>query len=209
MKKFLLIFFCCTCLFQNAFGESIEKQERIKEYPKMDLDFKIYLPTALGFVTGNNAYLSLRENYTDVDKCINFLFETRGTIISIKKFTFSWSFGSGAYIERNKNTSEDLMSMNLTLGSGIYYHPFSQPTFDLNGLCCYVYPVYSLPVYSKGYKSFYKWKSAIDIGYNLTIFEVITIYPFIRNIFAWSKKGINYGFDCGLAIGFYFHDPKN
>lgn len=173
---------------------------------KMDLDFKIYLPTALGFVTGNNPYLGLRENVDEVDSCTNFMVETRGSIVSVNKFTFSWSFGMGAYIENNKNHDTDLFSLNLSTGCGVYYHPFKSETFPLNGFCCYLYPAYQIPVYTQNFKPFLDWKTGVDIGYNLTILNTITIYPYLRNMFAWNSTDFRYGFDCGIAVGIYFHD---
>lgn len=204
MKK-LLISFLCILLSVCCFSQ---EKENVKQSSQMDFDFKIYLPSLLGHVTGNNSFLGLRENTDSVDDCTNFMVETRFSIFSLKNITFSGSFGVGAYIENNKIHDNDLLSIDLSLGTGIYLHLFDSPTFPLNGLCVYLYPLYQIPVYTQGYESYLKWKSSFDIGYNLTLLNCITVYPYIRNIIGWNSNDIRYGFDCGFAIGIYFKDIK-
>ncbi|NLL29129.1 MAG: hypothetical protein GX259_10060 [Bacteroidales bacterium] len=199
MKKKYLLF---TLLFFTNFiffaQESVSK--------KFDFDYKIYTSSLFGLVTGDNPYLGLRENPDEVDSCFNFMVETRASIISIKNMTFSWSFGMGSYVENNKNHDNNLLALELSLGTGIYFHLFNGPTFPLNGLSVYLYPLYQIPIYTENYKPYLNWKSAIDVGYNLTVLNCITVYPFVRNIIGWNSKDIRYGLDCGLAIGLYFHD---
>jgi hypothetical protein len=173
---------------------------------KMDIDFKYYLPSVLGHVTGNNSFFGLREDWESVDDCTNFLVEGRGTILTFEKITYSWSFGMGGYIENNKNHDEDLLSLNMSLGAGIFLHIFDIPTFSLNGLCFYLYPMYQVPIYTQKAKSYLKWKSAIDVGYNITLLNCISVYPYFRNIIGWNSKETRYNFDCGVAIGFLIVD---
>lgn len=192
MKKIYLLL--SLLVFTNLI--SFAQEPASKEF-----DFKIYTTSLFGLVTGNNPYLGLRENPDEVDFCSNFMVETRGSFTSVGNMTFSWSFGMGAYIENNKNHDNDLLSMDLSLGTGVYFHLFEK-SFQLNGLCVYLYPLYQIPVYTENYKPYLNWKSAVDVGYNFTVLNCITVYPYIRNIFGWNSSTFRYGFDCGLAIGF-------
>lgn len=197
---------------QQKISEEIPQEEnnpseKNKWQPKIDVDFKIYTPTLLGFVAGNNAFFGLRENSSEVDSCTNFMFEGRAGFIPFSKVSYSFSFGTSGYIENNKNPDDNLMSMNLSLGGGLYFHLFDDmPTFSLNGLCLYLYPVYQIPVYTKGYEPYLKWKMAVDLGYNFTLLDGISVYPFYRNIIGWNADDFRWGFDLGIAVGFYFRD---
>ena len=97
------------------------------------------------------------------------------------------------------------MSFNISLGGGIYLHPFNLPTYQLNGACVFLYPAYQIPVYFHTYEPYIKWKSAIDFGYNLTLASVISVYPYVRSIFYWTEKDTRFAFDFGFSIGVYTH----
>ena len=208
MKKYFLISAIALLFSMPVFSqEEIVTQEELvtNAKNKMDLDFRFYLPSIFGNVTGSNSFLGLRENYKDVESCINLMIESRGTIVSSKKLSFSWAFGMGSYIENNK-TGENLFSINMSLGAGLYYRPFKTPDYPLNGFCFYLYPAYQIPVYKENSSSYLAWKTAFDLGYNMTLLNCITIYPYIRNIFGWNSGDFRYGFDCGISIGLYIHD---
>lgn len=204
MKKVFIIF-CLFFMSFLSFSQDIKIKENYK-YPRLDLDFRFYLPTILGHVTGRNPYLCMREDIDAVDSCTNFMIETRGTVATVKNITFAVSFGGGGYVENNKDKDTNLSSVNLSLGAGMYLHLFKSPTYPLNGLCFFLYPVYQIPVYTENHEPYLKWKTAIDVGYTFTLIDSITIYPYVRNIFAWNSKEFRYGFDCGVSIGFYIHD---
>ena len=177
---------------------------KTKAEPEMHIDMKVYLPSLLGLVNGNNAFLGLREDYSEVDDCSNFMIEGRGSIVSVKNVTFSWSFAMGGYMEKNGSSKENLFSVDLSLGAGLYYHIQGPTPFVLNGLCFYLYPLYQIPIYTEGYEPYLKWKTAFDIGYNFLLIENISVYPYVRNVFAWNSGDFRYGLDLGIAIGFYY-----
>ncbi len=186
------------------------RKESTYKYPKMDLDMKIYLPSLLGSVTGENPYLHLREDWASVSKCTNFFIETRGDILPVGDFSFSWSFGFNAYIEsRAMPPDRDYTYMGVSLGAGVYYDPwFSQYPTSMHGLCLYLYPMYELPFYWNSDEKFVNWKCAADIGVNIIAMDIITIYPYMRDIIAWTKDGVKVGMDFGIAIGVYLPDFK-
>lgn len=202
MKKEIYLVFLYFCfLFSLCFSQ----EEKTQKYPQIDGDLKFYLPSLLGTVTGNNAVFA-QEDYESVDSCLNFICESRVSFLSIGKTTFSASFGMGFYTENDKTITKDVTSMQLTFGLGSYFHIFESPTFPLNGLCLYLYPVYQIPVYKRNYEPYLKWKMAFDLGYNLTLLETVTIYPYMRNIIGWNSNDFRYGLDFGIAVGIYFQD---
>lgn len=202
-KKFLLLFTLLFFCFSLSAQETIESIEK-KQSPKLDMDFKVYLPSTLGIVSGNNPLLGLREESSDIS-CINLLIESRFSIATVKKVTFAWSFASGGYVETKQNSSDNAMSFNISLGGGIYLHPFNLPTYQLNGACVFLYPAYQIPVFFHTYEPYIKWKSAIDFGYNLTLASVITVYPYVKGILYWTEKDTRFAFDFGFSIGAYIH----
>lgn len=235
MKKLFLfilpVFFVGLCFAQEAeisefddgkaVGSEIIENEEIldtveiapvaekKERKKLDVDFRFYLPSLFRLVTGDNPLFGLRENSNEVNSCFQFMIESRFSIASINILTLSWSFGAGAYIENNNNPDTNLQSLNLSLGFGGYFHIKDIPTYPLSGLTVYLYPVYQVPVYSFGSKPYFSWKCAVDCGFNFAFLEVISIYPYFRQIMAFNSETFGYGFDFGVAVGFYFHDfPK-
>lgn len=44
----------------------------------------------------------------------------------------------------------------------------------------------------------------MDLGYNFTLLDGISVYPFHRNIIGWNSDDFRWGFDLGIAVGFYF-----
>ena len=202
-KKLLLLFTLLFFCFSLSAQETIESIEK-KQSPKLDMDFKVYLPSTFGIVSGNNPLLGSREESSDIS-CINLLIESRFSIATVKKVTFAWSFASGGYVETKQNSSDNAMSFNISLGGGIYLHPFNLPTYQLNGACVFLYPAYQIPVFFHTYEPYIKWKSAIDFGYNLTLASVITIYPYVKGILYWTEKDTRFAFDFGFSIGAYMH----
>lgn len=202
-KKLLLLFTLLFFCFSLSAQETIESIEK-KQSPKLDMDFKVYLPSTFGIVSGNNPLLGSREESSDIS-CINLLIESRFSIATVKKVTFAWSFASGGYVETKQNSSDNAMSFNISLGGGIYLHPFNLPTYQLNGACVFLYPAYQIPVYFHTYEPYIKWKSAIDFGYNLTLASVITVYPYVKGILYWTEKDTRVAFDFGFSIGAYIH----
>lgn len=183
-----------------------DKTETYK-YPKMDFDLKFYLPSILGMVTGENPYLQLRKDYENVKNGINVFVESRGDIVSFdKNLSVAWSFGFGSYFEANNDVN--YTSINLTLGAGIYFHPYvKEQTFtSQHGFALFLHPMYQVPVYKDSPESFVKWKSAWDIGFNLVVFDFVTVYPYMRNILAWTNDGFKPYLDFGFAIGTFFPD---
>lgn len=202
-KKLLLLFTLLFFCFSLSAQETIESIEK-KQSPKLDMDFKVYLPSTFGIVSGNNPLLGSREESSDIS-CINLLIESRFSIATVKKVTFAWSFASGGYVETKQNSSDNAMSFNISLGGGIYLHPFNLPTYQLNGACVFLYPAYQIPVYFHTYEPYIKWKTAIDLGYNLTLASVITVYPYVKGILYWTEKDTRFAFDFGFSIGAYIH----
>lgn len=204
MKKKYLLFISLFLLYLPLFSqETIESIEK-KQSPKLDMDFKVYLPSTFGIVSGNNPLLGSREESSDIS-CINLLIESRFSIATVKKVTFAWSFASGGYVETKQNSSDNAMSFNISLGGGIYLHPFNLPTYQLNGACVFLYPLYQIPIFFQHCEPYIKWKSAIDFGYNLTLASVISVYPYVRSIFYWTEKDTRFALDFGFSIGIYLH----
>ncbi|MBO5117573.1 MAG: hypothetical protein J6C25_08720 [Treponema sp.] len=170
----------------------------------MDIDVKVYLPSIFGIISGNNPLLGSRENTTDIT-CANLLIEPRFSIATIKRITFAWTLASGCYMETVPNSDKNAMSFNLSLGAGIYIHPFNFETYQLNGLCLFIYPGYQIPVFYRECEPYIKWKTAIDLGYNLTLASVITVYPYVKGILYWTEKDTRVAFDFGFSIGVYMH----
>lgn len=201
-KKFLLLF---TLLFLSFSLFPQETSQSVKNInTKLDIDIKVYLPSIFGIVSGNNTLLGSRENTTDIT-CANLLIEPRFSIATIKRITFAWTLASGCYMETVPNSDKNAMSFNLSLGAGIYIHPFNFETYQLNGLCLFIYPGYQIPVFYRECEPYIKWKTAIDFGYNLTLASVITVYPYVKGILYWTEKDTRVAFDFGFSIGVYMH----
>ncbi len=49
------------------------------------------------------------------------------------------------------------------------------------------------------------WKTGVDIGFTFTLLGGISIYPYFRQIMTFGEQ-FGYGFDLGIAVGFYFHE---
>lgn len=194
--------------------ESDNSKENASSYkwPKMDCDVKFYLPSGMGMVSGSNSFLQLRENWESVEQCSNIFGEARGDILPIgNNFSFAWGFGFGSYFDVKTTDGEKHTSINLSLGAGVYYHPYriiNDPLTTQRGLCLFLYPMYQVPVYKTCSNSFLKWKSAVDVGYNLVLFDSITVYPYLRSIFAWTDQGAKGYLDFGVALGIFFPDYK-
>lgn len=200
LKKIFFIF-CIFTMFSTIFAQ----EEKSQKYPQLDGDFRFYLPSLFGTVTGNNAIFE-RKDYESVNSCFNFMNEVRMSFFSLRKTTFSASFGMGWYSENAKNFSKDTSSMCLSLGLGSYFHFFEFQSFPLNGLCFYLYPAYQIPIYTWNFEPYLKWKMAFDLGYNFVFGNIFSVYPYMRNVFGWNSSDFRYGFDLGIAIGIYFHD---
>lgn len=194
------------------FDADAEIGSKKKERKKIDADwdFRFYLPSLLGLVAGKSPYFELRENPSEIDSCFNIMIEGRATIATVKRVTFSWSFACHGYTEFGKNPDADLMSINASLGVGAYFHTLDLPTYPLCGLCVFLYPAYDAAVYSQGYKPYLVWKCAYDFGFTFTLLKVITVYPYARGMIGWDSGGKErFGFDFGVALGFYIHElPK-
>lgn len=201
MKKSILIFFFLIISF-ICFAQ----EEKSQKYPQIDSDMKFYLPSIFGLTCGNNAKFGLRENYENVETCVNIMGEVRFSLITKNRFSFSTCIGFGSYFENSKNKENDLTSLNLSLGAGFYIHALKITDLYLSGICIYLYPAYQIPIYTWNYEPYLKWKMAFDLGYNLTLLETVTIYPYMRNIIGWNSKDFRYGLDFGIAVGIYFHD---
>lgn len=203
MYKKLICFISLFALSGALYSQTANKDEHIA----FDGDFKFYTSSLFGHVAGNNAYLGMRENKDELDDCYTGFIETRFSTVSIKNFTLSCSFALGPYVDYGKDSSS-VTSMNLSLGGGFYYH--NKPSFLLTGFTFYLYPVYQISIYSpENYEPYLKWKIASDVGYTFTIFNSLTVYPYVRNIIGWNDKEFRYGFDCGIALGIYFPDDKS
>ena len=189
--------------------ETSQKKDKAYKYPKMDLEGKLYfLPSLTQMVSGQNPFLHLREDCSKVNQCRNFMIEIRGDILSIGDFAFSWSVGFNGYSETEVAPSERKYTyMGITTGAGVYFDPFV-PLDDhsMHGLCVFLYPVYELPLYCDSDERFVHWKCAADLGINFTFLNVFTIYPYMRDIIAWTKNGVQFGLDFGLAFGVILPD---
>lgn len=199
-QKYVLLFFFLMLCFPLFAQETSVKNINTK----LDIDVKVYLPSIFGIISGNNTLLGSRENTTDIT-CANLLIEPRFSIATIKRITFAWTLASGCYMETVPNSDKNAMSFNLSLGAGIYIHPFNFETYQLNGLCLFIYPGYQIPVFYRECEPYIKWKTAIDFGYNLTLASVITVYPYVKGIFYWTEKDTRFAFDFGFSIGVYMH----
>ena len=198
-NKTIFLFLCFVLIVQSVFAEKAEGSET----HRMDFEIKIYTPSLFGIVCGNNPYLELREDSNSAGSCFNLEIETRGSLLSFGKFTLGYSVCFGSYIEINKNP-DDLFSFDISLGAGLNYNLFDSDNFLLKGICVYLYPMYDFPVFSRGYALNLKWKTAFDVGYNFILLDCISVYPYVRNIFGFNSNDFRYGFDCGIALGFYF-----
>ena len=226
MKKVFLLFclsFLSLCFaeeniisdFTEEHNTAITEEKKYKKMPKMDIDFRFYLPSLVGNTTGSNSYLKLRnyENYKNVNKSISFMVEGKGEIATINKFSFAFAFGGFSYVETLTNDEHMYGSIGLTLGSGVYYRTFFEKN-ALSGLYLFLYPIFNLPVYVFDYStnSFayeandYYWKIATDLGYSLAILDILTISPYMRSIIGLTDGDINVALDFGFTVGIYFHD---
>ena len=118
-KKFLLLFTLLFFCFSLSAQETIESIEK-KQSPKLDMDFKVYLPSTFGIVSGNNPLLGSREESSDIS-CINLLIESRFSIATVKKVTFAWSFASGGYVETKQNSAPPRAKQGFFLVMGRVY----------------------------------------------------------------------------------------
>lgn len=184
-------------MFSNCFSQ---------EEKYLQCDMKFYLPSVFGIACGYNAKFGLRENYEDVEKCINIMVEDRFFLITNDIFSFSTSIAFGSYFENSENKENDLDSINLSFGTGFYIHPFDILESDLRGFCFYLYPAYQIPIYTWNFEPYLKWKMAFDLGYNFVFGNIFSVYPYMRNVFGWNSSDFRYGFDLGIAIGIYIDD---
>lgn len=202
MKKIILFILLLSLTINLFASEVLEKKQKA---PDMEIDFHFYLPSWLGVVTGHSSVMGMRQNYDIIDDCIVYMIESRGSIKQVKNTVFSWSFGGGGYIENNKKI-DDYMSFDISLGFGVYF-PYDM-NYLLSGFCIYFYPMYQVPIYTEG-ESYFKWKNAIDIGYNFVIFNALSVYSYIRNMVAYNGHDCRYMIDFGIAIGLYFDDRES
>ena len=216
---FVIVIFCSVYsenIEENGFSEDagnnvdISKTEIATNYKKntpLDVDMKVYLPSVFGHVSGWNPMLVLRQNSGDVGKCLSFMDETRFCIPNEKFATFSFSFASAAYSELISKDGNLLSAFSISIGTGVYFHLFDNFTKSLNGLCFYLYPLYQIPIFCDE-RPYYWWKSAFDIGYNITFFDIFSFYPYMRTVFAWNNVEFKTVVDYGIALGFYLEDKK-
>ena len=204
MKKRFTI---CIILLLFTYFLSAESSPliAIEQKKTFDCDLKFYLiPSLFGIVTGNNPYLGLRKNPEEVGKCFNFIVEGKGLIYSTEKYTISWSVGFNSYDE----FKEDVTSVAISLGVDGFFHVLKKTEYPLTGLCLYLYPAYNIPLYARNCKPYLKCFSAVDVGYNFTIFgSALSLYPYIRTIVGWNSHDSRYGIDCGLSVGYYIRQP--
>ncbi len=184
--------------------------------PKMDLDFRFYLPSLLGFTCGDNAFMKFRENYEQVSKSSSFMAEVRGDIFSIGSFSFVWGAGINGYLEKQTSDNNEYSFMASSLGAGVYFHPLGQKSLSLTGLYFFIYPIYSVPFYvydNKNHtlaydKNEFYWRAALDFGYNIAVLQTITVSAYMRQEFAWTSSDVKMCLDFGITLGLYLHDPK-
>lgn len=229
MKKNILFITLIFTLWMMCFAENeslnnsiniedisiIKEKKKDKKMPKMDIDFRFYLPSLAGITTGNNPYMKLRnnENSLNVTNSISFMLEGRGEIATINKVSFAFGFGCEGYVEIQTNDEHRYSAFEISLGAGVYYRPFFEK-YSLSGSYLFVYPVFNLPVYvlddstnsvAYGANDYY-WKIATDLGYSLSIFDIVTFSPYMRTIIGWLDGDVDVGLDFGFTVGFYFHD---
>ncbi len=174
------------------------------------------MPSALGHAAGWNSYMSFRDDFSSVKNAYKFSIEARGEIISKNNFTFAYAFANDAYMENTTTDANLYLSLNFSLGGGIYFHPRNSQNASLTGLQFIVYPVFSLPILAfkdsenglkMAYDDYaYKWKIVAELGLSLK-FNTITFMPYLRGAIGWTKSSsIRPYMDVGIAIGLYFLD---
>lgn len=180
-----------------------------KKDPKLDIDFRYYaIPTINGVVAGYNTDFSFMD--CDTERLANVIFscEGRGDIVTVNDFSFAFAMGGGTYGDFCVDREDNHSFMAFSLGAGVYYNKWND--YSLTGPCFFLYPMYQFIVNydscRKDCKPLWKWSAAWDLGYTFTVFDSLTVYPFFRNILSFNKKQIQYNYDLGIALGFYFHD---
>lgn len=203
--KLRVIFISVFLLFtETLFSES-------KPPIKLDVDMKAYvIPTYNENVAGKKSKNEFRNCDSEITYSRKFSIESRGDITKINDFSFSWGFDFGGYYDLGIEPEDNHTIISISLGAGVYYNKWNK--FSLTGPCLFLYPMYQLPVYytgcSKECKPLWNWNVALDLGYNFTLFDVITVYPFYRNILSVNTKKIEYNYDFGVAVGLYFQDKN-
>lgn len=199
---------------------SIENQNlnfsSTKSSAKMDLDFRFYLPSFLGFTCGENSFMRFRKDYEQVLKSSSFMAEIRGDIISLGSFSFVWGAGINGYLEKQSADNNEYSFLASSVGAGVYFHPLGPKSLSLTGLYFFVYPIYSVPFYvydnsnhTLAYdKNEFYWRAALDLGYNIAVLQTITVSAYMRQEFAWTSSDVEMCLDFGITLGLYLHDPK-
>lgn len=189
----------------------------LKSSAKMDLDFRFYLPSFLGFTCGENSFMRFRQDYEQVLKCSSFMAEVRGDIFSIGSFSFVWGAGINGYLEKQSADNNEYSFLASSVGAGVYFHPLGPKSLSLTGLYFFIYPIYSVPFYvydnsnhTLAYdKNEFYWRAALDLGYNIAVLQTITISAYMRQEFAWTSSNVEMCLDFGITLGLYLHDPKS
>lgn len=183
--------------------EIIPESENKVFSPNVNLIF--YLPSLLGEVTGNSTYMGLRQDSSVVTSGTNFLLEGKVDIKTIWRIGFSWAFGLNPYFETAVSNGDNLYSgLGLTLGAGVHFHPFYKDAPCISGLSFYFYPMYKQYIVFSG-SNFINWKLAWDLGYNFTLANTFTVYPYMRRTYGFTNDAVLKSLDFGIAIGIYFH----
>lgn len=189
----------------------------LKSSVKMDLDFRFYLPSFLGFTCGENSFMRFRKDYEQVLKSSSFMAEIRGDIISLGSFSFVWGAGLNGYLEKQSADNNEYSFMASSVGAGVYFHPLGPKSLSLTGLYFFIYPIYSVPFYvydnsnhTLAYdKNEFYWRAALDLGYNIAVLQTITVSTYMRQEFAWTSSDVEMCLDFGITLGLYLHNPKS
>ena len=184
--------------------EELIEEKKNGYNPTVNLTF--YLPSLLGEVCGSSPYMGIRQNVSEVLNVASFNIESKVDIKTFGRFGFSWNFALSPYFETQLADGFDnkYSGLGLSLGAGVYLHPFSKDVPCISGLTFNFYPMYKQYIVFNGV-NYLNWKLAWDCGYTFSLGQLFSVYPYFRRVYGFGPDTFIKSFDFGIAIGIYFH----
>lgn len=191
MKKKLLL----TCILL-ALSSSL--------FAHFDALLQVYAPfSVFNYNSGKDSILFEQPNFTTFSNTLSISIETRFKMFNVGKINFSGGVMFTPFLD-TFNTSKQIFSFSTGIGANYDFLSFLSWHRDLSGLTVFVYPIFYFPLFTNGTNISYRFKSAFEVGYNITLAKYFTVYLFERNIVCWDVNNFRFLPDFGFAIGFNF-----